>query len=1091
MRLNNSHQPTVLLATLLSISIFFPTVTYGACGLIPSTYPIFSASKINLDKDITVNGNTVDKDKYEPNAGIDANGIVTENISLTLPDLDPSSLPSNNSSEKLKIESSTTIDHSSEKFYEEIKIAKKELTVNFTGGGPFHIGKLIADEKEITLNFDAGIYYFNEFKLRGNDIKLNIINGPVIFHIGEVFLIDGKDVDINPGGSVENFLVYLHSGAKFKNEKNNLDFTGLIYGPNNVNQVEIDGNDNIFHGAVIISGGDVKIDDKDFSFIYTAADQTAVGNISTCKNNEGISKLVLNLRMEEDSWNGSANEVVDSSGFNNSGTAHGGITPKLTNPAIPGDPGTCGYAEFDGTSNSLIEIPHNDNLNGSQALTYMAWVNGNTLNKRLIMTKSTAKGKIKKLPQMTLRFDNKARLRGYARLSIPITLQTDPSKTLSKKTWHHLALVFSSDALVLYIDGVEIDGKAHNTRNQTLEPSSTSVIIGKYNRFLFKGSIDEVRIYTQALTQSQILQAMNETHACSDDGGGGGDTAATIFNCVENGADGLSGKLFTKTTAQSFSFDIVALQDASTLETNFASGADHTVTVELVNAETAVSCDSYPALNPAVSQSLTMLSSDSGIKASVAMRSNTAYKAVKCRVTDTTDSPSVIGCSTDSFAIRPTEFTISSNLSNVGSTGTPKAKAGESFTLTATATTGYNGTPAINNSNIQAHSGGVTGNISGSFSAADPATGIATGTAFSYSEVGSLQFTAEGIYDENFTAIDQSNDCTDDFSNTVDGSGKVGCKFGNTAISDYFGRFTPDHFVLSNKNFEDRINLSCTPGSIFSYIGEAFQTSFTLTAENSGNITTQNYTGSFAKLGGSDFNFGAIDLADAVAPTSATALSSQLGLVSTTGSWTNGIANMTATLGVTRTSPEGPFESFSLGIAPTDSDGIILSSYDLDTSVPSDSNDRELLATTKIRFGRLNINNTHGSELLPLAVPVYTEYFNGTTFVTNTDDTCTPISVSQLGFNGGTNPITVGSGTSTASIANSPLAQGKAGLSLSAPGANNTGFVDITSNIFITSYPWLKFDWDGDGNHDNSPSARATFGIYKGNSKQIYFREVY
>ena len=323
----------------------------------------------------------------------------------------------------------------------------------------------------------------------------------------------------------------------------------------------------------------------------------------------------------------------------------------------------------------------------------------------------------------------------------------------------------------------------------------------------------------------------------------------------------------------------------------------------------------------------------------------------------------------------------------------------------------------------------------------------------------------------------------------MDGNGKVGCNFGNTASTNYFGRFTPDHFVLSNKSFEDRNNLSCSLDSIFTYTGEAFQTSFTVTAEKSSNITTQNYTGSFAKLGGSDLNFGAIDLADAVAPTSATALSSQLSLVSTSGSWNNGIANMTATLSVMRTSPAGPFESFNLGIAPVDSDGIILPSYDLDTSVPSDSNDRELLATTKIRFGRLNIENAHGSELLDLSVPMQTEYYNGTYFVTHTDDTCTPINTAQLSFNGGTNPVTVGSGTSTASIANSPLALGLAGLSLTAPG--DTGFIDITSSIFISSFPWLNYDWDGDGSHDDSPSARATFGIYKGNSQQIYLREVY
>ena len=316
----------------------------------------------------------------------------------------------------------------------------------------------------------------------------------------------------------------------------------------------------------------------------------------------------------------------------------------------------------------------------------------------------------------------------------------------------------------------------------------------------------------------------------------------------------------------------------------------------------------------------------------------------------------------------------------------------------------------------------------------------------------------------------------------------------STVSSSEIGRFTPDHFALSNKSIENRVNLPCSPASSFTYTGEAFQTGFTLTAQNSSNATTQNYTGSFTKLDNSvisNFNFGAIDLADATAPLSATALTSDLSLVSSSGSWSNGVATITASLGLTRTTPNGPFESFNLGIAPTDSDGIILSSYDLDTSSPSDSNDRELLASTKIRFGRLNIENAYGSELLALSVPLYTEYYNGTSFIKNTADACTTATVSQLNFNGGSNPITVGSGTSTASITNSPLVLGLAGLSLSAPGSGNTGDVDITSTSFISSFPWLAYDWNGDGTHDNAPSARATFGIYKGNSNQIYFREVY
>jgi hypothetical protein len=68
-------------------------------------------------------------------------------------------------------------------------------------------------------------------------------------------------------------------------------------------------------------------------------------------------------------------------------------------------------------------------------------------------------------------------------------------------------------------------------------------------------------------------------------------------------------------------------------------------------------------------------------------------------------------------------------------------------------------------------------------------------------------------------------------------------------------------------------------------------------------------------------------------------------------------------------------------------------------------------------------------------------------------------------------------------------------LTFTAPGTGNTGYIDITTDLFITSFPWLSFDWDGNNTYDvsvdNSPKARASFGIYKGNSNQIYFREVY
>ena len=159
------------------------------------------------------------------------------------------------------------------------------------------------------------------------------------------------------------------------------------------------------------------------------------------------------------------------------------------------------------------------------------------------------------------------------------------------------------------------------------------------------------------------------------------------------------------------------------------------------------------------------------------------------------------------------------------------------------------------------------------------------------------------------------------------------------------------------------------------------------------------------------------------------------------------------------------------------------------------------------RWGRVSLANTHGSELTPLSVPLYTEYFNGTHFIKNTADNCTTFSLAtdfsisdasdfNCSFASQTTPVAIDSGSVKASFLNNTLINGKSELIISdnsvttkGAGEGNTGYVDITSKL--TNLPWLLYDWDGDTVNDNCPTARATFGIFKGNEKQIYFREVY
>lgn len=574
------------------------------------------------------------------------------------------------------------------------------------------------------------------------------------------------------------------------------------------------------------------------------------------------------------------------------------------------------------------------------------------------------------------------------------------------------------------------------------------------------------------------------------------------FDAVEVGAAKAT-PIYTKLAGVGFSLDVLALDSGGNLSTGYTG----TVTVQLVDASGGGVCGSMGLLQGYGSFTF---AAGTGRK-TVALTYNNAAANARIRINDA--SAGITACSTDNFAIRPSAFTVSSSNANADATGTsvsatPAVKAGVNFALTATAIAGYNGTPLIDSTKLAAHSGAVqTGSLVGNFGAASGVTGIASGTAFTYSEAGYFNFAASGVYDDTFTAVDQPGDCTNDFSNTAVG-GKFGCKFGNSAASVYFGRFTPDHFTMTAGTLTNRRLLACAPASTFTYAGEQLRVAFTLTARNRAGNLTRNYTSGFARLDGTtiaNFGFGAVDFADATPPVVATALTANLGLVSSSGSWTEGTGSFTADLGLNRAAAQdGPYESFNLGINPADADGVTLSSYNLDTSVPADTNDRALAGTTKIRFGRLRLSNAHGSELLDLPIPIQTQYWNGSLFVTNREDSCSSLASSSIGL--GNYKKALGSGETAVSPATISFVSGVGSMKLTKPGAGNSGSVDLVVNLdtmpnmcptwtptnppTATNMTYLRGAWCG-GSYDRDPTARATFGVYKNANEFIYMREMY
>jgi MSHA biogenesis protein MshQ len=87
------------------------------------------------------------------------------------------------------------------------------------------------------------------------------------------------------------------------------------------------------------------------------------------------------------------------------------------------------------------------------------------------------------------------------------------------------------------------------------------------------------------------------------------------------------------------------------------------------------------------------------------------------------------------------------------------------------------------------------------------------------------------------------------------------------------------------------------------------------------------------------------------------------------------------------------------------------------------------------------------------------------------------------------------------------LSSGRGTLMLATPGAGNDGSVILSANLgpapagstcttqgaspvsaTTANLPHLRGNWSG-GAYDENPSARATFGIYKGSEEVIFMRE--
>ena len=331
----------------------------------------------------------------------------------------------------------------------------------------------------------------------------------------------------------------------------------------------------------------------------------------------------------------------------------------------------------------------------------------------------------------------------------------------------------------------------------------------------------------------------------------------------------------------------------------------------------------------------------------------------------------------------------------------------------------------------------------------------------------SLAINEVGIFDLDAVLVDDIS--TPSVIGYLGAPDTNGVSAGITGRVNNVGRIYPNHFDLVSSSFGPRVNqnMACSMGSTFTYLGEDFGLNMVIQAKNQQGDDTTNYRDDFAKLTA----FSELDIRAIIDEVSAADNDLGAKLVNSSiaanfsGAWVNGQLTISGDMNIARQgsgAEEAPLTGVQIVFGPIDDndDGIgggndvilDLLDVDLDDGITEPGTDLfKLIDTHEFRYGRLIIENAFGPETEDLGIPFGIEYFNGTEFITNSDDSCT----SFLFDVGAPTPALTFIGSSY----EAPLQDGDTAI-------EQGELVDVEINVFGGQ---TNRQQDGDTDDDNDP----------------------
>lgn len=203
-------------------------------------------------------------------------------------------------------------------------------------------------------------------------------------------------------------------------------------------------------------------------------------------------------KMDESSYNGTADELVDSSGNERHGFAFGTSLSTISTSTAK-----FGRASYLDGSSHYLEIPYNDFDRDDFSISF--WLKTSSSSQTIFNTYSgTPRVAAYIQADGTLRFN----VRGSNGSTIP-NIYVYSNTVINDNIWHHVSLVRQDDFIYIYIDG---DFESREAGLHNVDPGSARDSLGLGANGLYhdaydptyQGYIDDFRIYEKALSPEEV-----------------------------------------------------------------------------------------------------------------------------------------------------------------------------------------------------------------------------------------------------------------------------------------------------------------------------------------------------------------------------------------------------------------------------------------------------------------------------------------------------------------------------------------------------------------------------------------------------------